>query len=376
MDNNTYAMRPGQGRLTSLDALRGFDMFFIMGGAGLLAALAKWFPCSFTEELAHQMGHVEWHGLTHHDTIFPLFLFIAGISFPFSLSKQRAAGRSEGSIHWKVVSRGLILVLLGMIYNGLLGLNFEDFRYASVLGKIVIAWMVAALWYVHFGVKSRLSICVLTLVGYWALLQMTAPDAPAGCGPFTPEGCFPGYLDRLGFTPGKLYVAGLLEPSGLPVSFFGSATAMMGMFAGDLLRSGRTSLTASRKALCLASIGLVAGLAGWGVSFSCPIVKKLWTPSFMLVVGGYSFVILALFYWIIDVLHHDRWSFFLQVVGVNSIAIYMLKRIVGYKQISQFLFGGVASWFPDPGFVESLGIVVLCWLTCWFLNRHRIYLKV
>ena len=128
MDNNTYAMRPGQGRLTSLDALRGFDMFFIMGGAGLLAALAKWFPCSFTEELAHQMGHVEWHGLTHHDTIFPLFLFIAGISFPFSLSKQRAAGRSEGSIHWKVVSRGLILVLLGMIYNGLLGLNFEDFR--------------------------------------------------------------------------------------------------------------------------------------------------------------------------------------------------------------------------------------------------------
>ena len=115
---------------------------------------------------------------------------------------------------------------------------------------------------------------------------------------------------------------------------------------------------------------------GWGVSVSCPIIKKLWTPSFMLVVGGYSFLILALFYWIIDVRHHDRWCFFLQVVGVNSIAIYMLRRIVGYRQISQFLFGGVASWFPSPAFIESLGIVLLCWLTCWFLHRHRLYLKV
>ena len=79
---------------------------------------------------------------------------------------------------------------------------------------------------------------------------------------------------------------------------------------------------------------------------------------------------------LIDVLRHDRWCFFLQVVGVNSIAIYMLRRIVGYRQISRFLFGGVASWFPSPDFVEALGIVVLCWLTCWFLNRHRLYLKV
>ena len=148
------------------------------------------------------------------------------------------------------------------------------------------------------------------------------------------------------------------------------------VFATCSLRTERGSLTAERKALYLAISGLVVGLAGWGVSFSCPIIKKLWTPSFMLVVGGYSFLILALFYWIIDVLHHDRWCFFLQVVGVNSIAIYMLRRIVGYRQISQFLFGGVASWFPTPEFVESLGIVLLCWLTCWFLDRYRLYLKV
>ena len=364
------------GRLRSLDALRGFDMIWILGLEQVMRGFCKLFPGGSDWWFEHQFHHVEWAGLAFYDTIFPLFVFIAGVSFPFSYAKQVARGDSPLRIHMRIFRRAALLVLLGMVYNGILAFNFTDFRYASVLGKIGIAWMVAALWYVHFGVKARLAICGATLLGYWALLHMTAPDAPAGFGPFTPEGCFPGYLDRIGFTPGAFYIPGLLEPSGLPVSFFGSATAMMGMFAGDLLRSGCSSFTAERKALLLAFAGLAVGLAGWGVSFSCPIIKKLWTPSFMLVVGGYSFMILALFYWIIDVLHHDRWCFFLQVVGVNSIAIYMLRRIVGYRQISQFLFGGVASWFPSPGFIEALGIVVLCWLTCWFLDRHRLYLKV
>ena len=85
---------------------------------------------------------------------------------------------------------------------------------------------------------------------------------------------------------------------------------------------------------------------------------------------------LALFYWIIDVKGWRRWCVFLEVVGLNSITIYMLKRIVGYKSMSHFLFGGVASWFTDTLFVESLGVFALCWLTCWFLHRHRVYLKI
>ena len=112
----------------SVDALRGFDMLFIMGGAGLIAALAQWFPCSFTEMLAEQMEHVEWNGLRHHDTIFPLFLFIAGISFPFSLAKQRGQGRTKWAIHRKVIVRGLMLVFLGVVYNGLLDFNETSSR--------------------------------------------------------------------------------------------------------------------------------------------------------------------------------------------------------------------------------------------------------
>ena len=117
-------------------------------------------------------------------------------------------------------------------------------------------------------------------------------------------------------------------------------------------------------------------LTGWGVSFGCPVVKKLWTPSFTLLTGGYSFLMLALFYWIIDARGCRRWSFFLKVVGLNAITVYMFARVVDCKAISKFFFGGVARFFPNPNFAIGLGVLLLCWGLCWFLNRHKIYLKV
>ena len=192
------AEKGAPGRLLSLDALRGFDMVFIMGGAALLAALAQWLPCPFTHALAAQMDHVEWHGLRHHDTIFPLFLFIAGISFPFSLAKQRADGKSEGAIHWKVVRRGLTLVALGIIYNGLLShWDLTQARYASVLGRIGLAWMFAALIYLHAGWRRRALYTAALLVGYWLLLRFVpAPDG-GGADIYSAQGSLTGYIDRL-----------------------------------------------------------------------------------------------------------------------------------------------------------------------------------
>ena len=154
-------------RLQSLDALRGFDMLFIMGGASLFVALATLFPNPFFQAIAGQMEHVEWNGLAHHDTIFPLFLFIAGISFPFSLEKQRGKGMTEGAIYKKIVRRGITLVFLGLVYNGLLSFEFDHLRCASVLARIGLGWMFAALLFVRFGWKARAGITVLILVGYW-----------------------------------------------------------------------------------------------------------------------------------------------------------------------------------------------------------------
>ena len=161
-------------RLYSLDALRGFDMFFIMGLSGLVAALCALAPNVLTDAIALQMKHVEWDGLRHHDTIFPLFLFLAGVSFPFSLAKSQEAGASKLQIYVKVIRRGVMLILLGLVYNGLFRLEFDTLRCASVLGRIGLAWMAAALLYVSCGVKVRATISVAILVGYALLSKYVA----------------------------------------------------------------------------------------------------------------------------------------------------------------------------------------------------------
>ena len=157
-------------RLLSLDALRGFDMLFIMGFAGLVTALCKLCPGEFSDWMTAQMGHADWNGFFHHDTIFPLFLFIAGISFPFSLAKQREKGMSERSIYLKVIRRGLTLVALGFVYSGLFKLDFATLRLPSVLGRIGLAWMFAALL---FGLFRSLS---NVYTGFDFLAQLNLPS--------------------------------------------------------------------------------------------------------------------------------------------------------------------------------------------------------
>ena len=156
-------------RLESLDALRGFDMLFISGGASLLIALAALFPDNAVwQVIDEQMRHVSWDGLRHHDTIFPLFLFIAGISWPFSLAAQRERGASCGKIYLKIVRRGLTLFLLGMIYGGLLNMHWDTQRLCSVLGRIGLAWMFAALLYL--GSRLAKAVGLLGGIACWVLV--------------------------------------------------------------------------------------------------------------------------------------------------------------------------------------------------------------
>ena len=190
-------------RLLSLDTLRGFDMLFIMGFAPLVVALNRCYPTAVGDWLAGQMSHTAWHGFTQHDLIFPLFLFIAGISFPFSLAKQRSRGVPDRRIGLRVLRRGVTLVVLGMVYNGLLQFDFADLRVASVLGRIGVAWMVGAWIYMRLPKRLQYGLIVFILVVYWLLLAFVpAPDAP-GASPFSPEGNLAGYIDRI-LLPGRL----------------------------------------------------------------------------------------------------------------------------------------------------------------------------
>ena len=364
-------------RLMSIDALRGFDMLFIMGGAALLVALAEWFPCPFTQALAEQMDHVEWHGLRHHDTIFPLFLFIAGISFPFSLAKQRQKGRSAWAIHRKVIVRGLMLVFLGVVYNGLLDFDFENLRYASVLGRIGLAWMFAALIFIHTGWKARVGITALLLVGYWLVAGfIPAPDG-GGEDIFSAQGSIVGYVDRI-LLPGRIYY-GNIDPEGILSVVPAIGTALLGMFTGELVKKrskeqgagGKTVLWMILAGIIMLAIGLL-----WNEVF--PINKKMWTSSFVMVVGAYSVLMFALFYYIIDVLQWRRWTFFFTVIGMNSITIYLAQKFIRFSYTSEKLFGGLVKLMPENSwaFFTQVAYIAVCWLFLYVLYRNRIFLKV
>ena len=372
-------------RLMSIDALRGFDMLFIMGGSGLIAALAQWFPCGFTEALAEQMDHVEWNGLRHHDTIFPLFLFIAGISFPFSLGKQRAQGKSEWAIQRKVIKRGLMLVFLGVIYNNLLNFDFEHLRYASVLGRIGLAWMFAALIFIHTGWKARVGITTALLVGYWLVAGfIPAPDAN-GADILTAQGSIVGYVDRI-LLPGVIYY-GNIDPEGILGVIPAIGTALLGMFTGEWtlsnsplkgensspLRGGRVG---SVLWMVVAGIILLALGLLWNEVF--PINKKMWTSSFVLVVGAYSVLMFALFYYIIDVLQWRRWTLFFTVIGMNSITIYLGQKFINFSYTSERLCGGLVKMMPEDSqaFFTKAAYIAVCWLFLYFLYRKRVFLKV
>ena len=360
-------------RLASLDALRGFDMLFIMGGEGLVCAIATalGFP-----DFGESFGHAAWHGLHVMDIVFPLFLFMAGVSFPFSCAKSRARGLGGRSIALRSLKRGAMLVFLGLCCSRLLSLDFAHLRVWSVLGRIGVAWMVASWLYLAFGVKARIGIAAGTLAAVTAFtLCVTAPGASAPVDPFSPEGNFGCWLDRT-LTAGHTYRP-LFDPEGFAGLLPSVVTAMLGMFAGEIVRRGGSAAT-GRKALELLLCGAATAILGCALAFVFPVNKALWSPSFTLVVGGISFALFALFYWIVDVRGWRRWAFFFTVIGMNAITIYMAQRVIGFKVARDFLFGGLASLFPEAWGVVVLqvGYVAVCWLFLYFLHRKGVYLKV
>jgi len=382
------------GRLMSLDALRGADMLFIMGFSSAIVSLCAWIGLKDCW-VATQMTHVAWHGFRHHDTIFPLFLFLAGVAWPFSYASQVAKGRTTAAILRKIGFRVLALFFLGMVSASFFAFKFEMYRYDSVLAHIAVCWAGAALLYMFVrSWKVRVAIVFALLAMHWAVQYFfTAPDAAAllastdptvakkvaayaayGTDNFSFTGNIAGWIDRT-FMPGRLH-EGIFDPDGLLAKVSGIPLALLGVLAGELLRSGRFS--GNRKTLIL----LGAGLAALALTLAwrpwCPVNKKIWTATFVLASASYSFILLSAFYWIIDVKGFRRWSFFFRVIGLNSITIYVAMRFVGFSQISRFFFGGIAG-FGDKdwsSFVLAMGAVAIEWLVLLFLYRKNTFLKV
>jgi len=364
--------KKSSGRLASLDALRGFDMLFIMGGESLVYAIAALFG---DPAFGKKFGHVPWHGLQFMDTVFPLFLFLAGVSFPFSSAKSRERGLSDGQIALKALRRGLTLVALGFVCSGLFKFDFATLRVWSVLGRIGLAWMIAAWLYLIFKPRVRIVIAAVILAAVTLFTIFVVAPGAAGHGPFTPQGNFGCWLDRT-LTGGHTYQK-LFDPEGFSGLLPAVVTAMLGMFAGEIVRKGGTAATGA-KALRLLFCGIGCAALGFALSPVCPINKALWSPSFTLVVGGWSFAVFALFYWIIDVKGFSRWAFFFTVIGMNSITIYLGQAIVNFIAVDHFFLKGLAGLLPAlwGRMLLEVGYIAICWLFLHFLYRHKVFLKV
>ena len=365
------------GRLMSLDALRGFDMFFITGGAALITGLCAAFGCPDCW-IATQMKHVPWAGLAHHDTIFPLFLFLAGVSWPFSLAAQEARGRTAWQIHRKVLVRALAFFLIELSFGGVLKFD-PSFRLMGVLGFIGFSWGLAALLFLHVRKASSRAVLVgAALVGYWALLRFgVAPDAPALADTYSKEWNLVSYIDR-SLWPTHLYRKGVYEPESLFSVTNGAALAFLGMCAGALLRSDRLAPARKSAALCLAGLGFAALAAAFVWLLGDQVVKALWTTSFVLSAAAYSSLMLALFHWLIDVKGWRGWTLYFRVIGMNSIFVYLMMRLGVLALLGRFLSEGLAGWAGTPwsAVVRALGTLAGGWLVLYLLYRKQAFLKV
>jgi predicted acyltransferase len=380
---------PGQKvkRLVSLDALRGFDMFWIMSGEQIAHALAKATGWSVFIWLSGQLHHTVWDGFTFYDMIFPLFLFIAGVSMPYSMSNKmdkagvgsvvQLPGNAKWSIYKSMIKRTLILLLLGMIVNGLLKFNgYENTRFASVLGRIGLAWFFAGLIYLNFNLRGQITWFIGLLAGYWAAM-MFIPVPGYGPGVLTMAGSFESYIDRL-LLPGRLHDK-IHDPEGVLSTIPAIGTALLGVFTGSFLKLDSPKWTMIKKGVALFLAGLVLIAAGklWGLEF--PINKRLWSSSFVLYVGGWSLTFLSVFYLIIDVAGFKKWAFPFILIGTNSIVIYICSEgLVNFGYTANYIFGGLVQLTPLAwqSVFAATAVTLVQLVFLYFLYRNKLFLKV
>lgn len=356
-------------RLKSLDALRGFDMFWIVGGASLITALGSLTGWPVFQRILDELEHPEWNGFTFYDLIFPLFLFIAGAAMPYSFGRKLEAGHSKPKLYMSLLRRGLTLVLLGLIYQGLLTFDFANLRYPSVLGRIGLAWMLAGFVFLHTSWRGQLAWVVGLLLAYWAAL-MWVPVPEFGAGDLAPGHTLGDYVDRM-VLPGKLY-KGDRDPEGLFSTIPAVATALIGILAGTWIRMGQEN--GHVKALGMLLVGIASLAIGWLWNNWFPVNKNLWSSSFVMVTAGWSLILLSLFYWVIDVLEFRWWTLPFVVIGMNAITAYLAAHFIDFQQLAAFIFSRSEAAF-HPAVFGCLGFA-LEWLILYLMYRNKWFLRV
>jgi predicted acyltransferase len=362
------------GRLASLDALRGFDMLMISGGGAFISLMGGKTSLAFVDAVAAQFHHPDWNGFTFYDFIFPLFLFLAGTSLSFSLQSGLSRGIAKSELIQKVFKRMLILFVLGVLDKNAPVDIFDPahIRYGTVLGRIGIATFIVTLLYLHFSWKQLLYIALGTLVLYFAAL-MVIPAPGFSAGDLTFEGNLAGWFDRT-FMPGRLKQT-TYDELALSTQLSATCLTIFGCLAGDLLQKSSSPNQKLNHLSIMGVAGIAVGLL-WSLIF--PLNKHLWSSSFIMLTAGMAFLLVVLFYWIIDLKGYTRWAFFFKVIGMNSLVIYLACRFVSFQESSRLLFAGIYGHTAEKWHevFNALGGLVLVWLVLYVMYRHKIFVKV
>ena len=364
---------PSAVRLASLDALRGFDMFWIIGADEVIRAVAANTHSRILAGLADQFEHVPWAGFHFYDLIFPLFLFMIGVSIPYSFSKRQQRGDSKKKIYAHVITRVAILIFMGMMVNGrILSYDLSKLEATySVLQVLALGYLVASLIVLNLNLRWQIATTAAMLIVYWALMTFV-PVPGHVIGVYKPGVNFGDWLNDL--IVGRFQ--GIWRFGWILQIMTNGSTAMLGVFAGRLLRSQKSARQKLGWLIWLGLGCLVAGLV-WSIWF--PIIKDRWTSTFVLYAGGWSYLLLALFYFVIDFRGHRKWAFPFIVIGMNAIVAYMGANLLGhaFRLMAEVFVGGlkqyVGGWYEA---IASLGGLITIWLVLYWLYRNRTFVKV
>ncbi len=361
----------GAERLMSLDALRGFDMFWIAGGGTLFKAFHGLGSDGVSGFIANQLSHRDWDGFVFEDLIFPLFVFMMGVAAVYSLGKIAGTEGSKAA-HVRLLRRTVVLFLLGVFYSGGLSHHYSETRFLGVLQRIALCYGFAGLVVLHLKPRGMVAVFLALMLGYWALLTFVPAPGQATAS-FEVGKNWPNYIDAH-FLPGKPY-NDTWDPEGLLSTLPAFGSGMLGIFAGLLLRDRR--FTQQKKAAFLFAGGLILLAVGytWGHQF--PIVKKIWTSTFVLVAGGYSCLLLAAFYWVIDIQGWRAWTPPFIWVGSNALGVYFAAQIIPWQKLAERLVGGEiqARMGAYGDLLIAVTAVTLLVLFARYLYKKQIFLR-
>ncbi|MCA9194393.1 MAG: DUF5009 domain-containing protein [Planctomycetales bacterium] len=358
-------------RVAAIDALRGFDMFWIIGGDALALAILANIPTGWSSSLSSQLEHVAWEGFRFYDLIFPMFLFLVGCAMPFSLGKYRDR---PARVYWRIARRVAALIALGLLSAGLMKFDWENLRLAGVLQRIGICYALGAIIYLHTRWQGQVVATTMILFAYWALLEFV-PTPGGVAGDLSMEGNLAGWLDR-NYLPGKILQQyyGFGDNEGILSTIPAIATVLLGALTGSWLKSDRTAWKKLSGLVLAGAIFLFFGYA-WGFVF--PVIKNLWTSSFVLVSAGWSLLLLAFFYLILDMAGFTRWTTVFTVIGMNAITIYFAQRFIDFDHMSEFFLAGPARLMGIWGIPLLLaGSLAAKLMLLWFLYAKRVFLRV